>query len=58
MICAKSVPRSTAHDRTLVTALDSDRELGLHLPDEIVIFAIEVENVIDFGEELKTAVFG
>ncbi len=47
---------ASAHDTTLVTALDSGKELGLHLPDEVVIFAIEVENVIDFSEEPTTAV--
>jgi hypothetical protein len=26
------------------------RKLGLKLPDEIVIFAIEVENIIEFNE--------
>ncbi len=42
---------ASAHDTTLVTALDAGRELGLSLPDEIIIFAIEVENVMDFSEE-------
>ncbi len=47
---------ASAHDTTLVTALESGRELGLHLPGEVIIFGIEVENVIDFGEEMTTAV--
>ncbi|MCP4425685.1 MAG: hydrogenase maturation protease [Chloroflexi bacterium] len=47
---------ASAHDTTLVTALDSGKEMGLHLPDEVVIFAIEVENVIEFSEEPTTAV--
>ena len=47
---------ASAHDTTLVTALDSGKALGLHLPDEVIIFAIEVENVIDFSEEPTTAV--
>ena len=42
---------ASAHDTTLVTALDAGRELGLSLPDDIIIFAIEVENVMDFSEE-------
>ena len=42
---------ASAHDTTLVTALDSGKEMGLHLPDEVVIYAIEVENVMDFSEE-------
>jgi hydrogenase maturation protease len=47
---------ASAHDTTLVTALDSGKAMGLHLPDEVVIYAIEVENVIDFSEEPTTAV--
>jgi len=47
---------ASAHDTTLVTALDAGREMGLHLPNEVVIFAIEVENVIDFSDEPTTAV--
>lgn len=47
---------ASAHDTTLVTALDTGRELGLNLPDEIIIFAIEVENVIDFSEGLTQEV--
>lgn len=42
---------ASAHDTTLVNALDAGRELGLSLPEDIIIFAIEVENVMDFGEE-------
>ncbi|MCB9418751.1 MAG: hydrogenase maturation protease [Ardenticatenaceae bacterium] len=47
---------ASAHDTTLVTALDAGREMGMHLPDEVVIYAIEVENVIDFSDEPTTAV--
>ena len=47
---------ASAHDTTLVTALDAGKEMGLHLPDEVIIYAIEVENVIDFSEEPTTAV--
>ena len=47
---------ASAHDTTLVTALDSGKAMELHLPGEVIIFAIEVENVIDFSEEATTAV--
>lgn len=47
---------ASAHDTTLVTALDAGRALGFHLPDEVIIYAIEVENVLDFSEEPTTAV--
>ncbi len=47
---------ASAHDTTLATALESGKKLGLHLPDEVVIYAIEVENVIEFNDEPTTAV--
>ena len=47
---------ASAHDTTLVNALDSGQQLGFHLPDEVIIYAIEVENVTDFNEEPTTAV--
>jgi len=39
-----------AHDTTLVTAMAAGRKMGLHLPEEVIIYAIDVENVTDFGE--------
>ncbi|MEA3349369.1 MAG: hydrogenase maturation protease [Chloroflexota bacterium] len=47
---------ASAHDTTLVNALDMGQRLGLHLPKEITIFAIEVENISEFGEEPTPAV--
>jgi hydrogenase maturation protease len=47
---------ASAHDTTLITALDSGRQLGFHLPDEVIVFAVEVENVRDFSAEPTTAV--
>jgi hydrogenase maturation protease len=47
---------ASAHDTTLITALDSGREMGLHLPQEIVIYAITVANVLDFSEEMTPEV--
>ena len=41
---------SSAHDTSLVTAIVFGRKLGLHLPTEYVIYAIEVENISDFSE--------
>lgn len=45
-----------AHDTTLVTALAAGQKLGLHLPDELIIYAIDVENVTDFSEVPTPAV--
>ncbi|MEW6717200.1 MAG: hydrogenase maturation protease [Chloroflexota bacterium] len=47
---------ASAHDTTLVTALDMGRQMGLRLPKDIVIFAVEVENVLEFSEDLTPSV--
>jgi hydrogenase maturation protease len=47
---------ASAHDTSLVTALEMGERLGLPLPKEIIIYAIEVENITDFGEEPTPAV--
>jgi len=45
-----------AHDTTLATALEMGRRIGLALPNEIIIYAVEVENVMDFSEKPTQAV--
>ena len=47
---------ASAHDTSLVTALEVGERIGLSLPKEFVIYAFEVENIIDFGEEPTPAV--
>jgi len=42
---------STPHDVNFATALELGKRLGLALPQQIIIFAIEVENVTTFSEE-------
>ncbi|MGB9633171.1 MAG: hydrogenase maturation protease [Chloroflexaceae bacterium] len=39
------------HDTSLGVALDLGQQMGLPLPAEIVIYAITVTEVLDFGEE-------
>jgi hydrogenase maturation protease len=41
---------SSAHDTSLVTAIDFGRKLGLPLPSEFSIYAIVVDNISDFSE--------
>lgn len=41
---------ASAHDTTLVTALEAAQELGYHAPSEVIIFAVEVENILEFSE--------
>ncbi|NOX60825.1 MAG: hydrogenase maturation protease [Chloroflexi bacterium] len=47
---------ASAHDASLITALEAGRRMGLPLPDDIVIYAIAAENVVDFGEQPTPAV--
>jgi len=42
---------STPHDINFATALELGKKLGLPLPQQIIIFAIEVADVSTFGEE-------
>jgi len=42
---------STIHDVDLMTALDLGRRLKMNVPDEVIIFAVEVLEVDTFREE-------
>jgi hydrogenase maturation protease len=44
------------HDASLVTAMETGQRMGLQLPHDITIFAIEVENVMDFSDRPTPAV--
>jgi hydrogenase maturation protease len=46
----------SAHDTTLQNALAVGREMGADLPGEVMVVAVEAENIYDFGEELSPAV--
>jgi len=47
---------SQTHTISLTTALELGAKLGLALPREVIIFAIEVADVTTFGEELTPEV--
>ena len=47
---------ASPHDASLVTALETGHRMGLKLPREVTIFAIEVENVMDFSDRPTPAV--
>jgi hydrogenase maturation protease len=47
---------ASAHDTSLVTALDAGKGMGMKMPTEFEIIAIEVENVMDFSDEPTPAV--
>ena len=47
---------SSAHDTSLQNALRIGRDLGVQLPAEIIVIAIEAEKVYEFSEELSPPV--
>ena len=47
---------NSPHDLSLARALELGSELGLPLPREIVVYAVQTTNVTDFGEEPTPAV--
>jgi hydrogenase maturation protease len=47
---------ASPHDASLVTAMETGQRMGLPLPDDVTIFAIEVENVMVFGDQPTPAV--
>jgi hydrogenase maturation protease len=46
----------SAHSIGLHTALEVGRQVGYEMPGEVIVFAIEAEDVETFGEELTPAV--
>jgi hydrogenase maturation protease len=46
----------SSHDTTLQNALIVGRKMGVNLPEEITIIAVESQDVYDFSEELSPAV--
>lgn len=47
---------TSAHDTSLVTALDAADEMGYKIPGEFIIYAVEVENILEFSETPTPAV--
>jgi hydrogenase maturation protease len=47
---------ASVHDTSLMTALETGRRMGLELPNEIMVVAIEARTVHDFSEELSPEV--
>lgn len=46
------------HDVSLAVAYDLGVRMGLSLATEVIVYAVEVENVVDFGEALTPSVEG
>lgn len=46
----------STHDTSLVTAFEMGKYMGLHLPDEVIVYGVVVTNVIDFSQSLTPAV--
>jgi hydrogenase maturation protease len=47
---------STLHDIDMLTALRLGKEIGAKMPERVIIYAIEVEDIVDFCEELTPEV--
>jgi hydrogenase maturation protease len=47
---------ASAHDATLPTALEAGRRLGLQVPNDVIVFAIAAQNVVEFGGQPTAAV--
>ncbi len=47
---------ASVHDTSLMTALEAGRQMGLDLPAEITIVAVEASALHEFSEELSPAV--
>ena len=47
---------ASAHDTSLITALEMAERMGLPIPKEILIFAVEVEEIFIFSDEPTPAV--
>lgn len=41
---------ASAHDTTLFTALEAAQEMGYPTPPEVIVFAVEVQNILEFSE--------
>ena len=46
----------STHDMDLPTALDLGKRLGIPLPPEIIVFAVEAGDTVNFGENLTREV--
>jgi hydrogenase maturation protease len=47
---------SSAHDTSLVDALQMGRSLGAHLPEDISVVTVESQKVYEFSEDMTPAV--
>ena len=47
---------TSAHDTSLVTALDAADKMGYKVPKDFSIYAVEVENILEFSETPTPAV--
>ncbi|MDJ0835389.1 MAG: hydrogenase maturation protease [Acidobacteriota bacterium] len=47
---------ASAHDTSLITALEMGKKLGLELPGEWIIYAVDVDDIHDFSRHLTPEV--
>lgn len=53
---AGSAHTSSAHDTSLVTALELARQLGARVPETVMVVAVKAQNLYQFSEELSPEV--
>lgn len=47
---------ASPHDASLITAYETGKSMGFPLPEEVIIYAVDVENISEFGEKPTPAV--
>jgi len=47
---------ASAHDTSLITALQTAKSIGADVPNRVDVVAVEAQNVYDFSEELSSPV--
>ena len=45
-----------AHDTSLQNAIKLGKEMGAHLPEEVIVIGIAIRRIHDFGEDLSSTV--
>jgi hydrogenase maturation protease len=56
LLDAGTVHFSNLHDVDMATALNLGKEISAKMPEKVIVFAVEVANIVDFSEALSPAV--
>lgn len=47
---------TSTHDTSLQNAIQLGKEMGAHLPEEVIVIGVAIQHICDFGEELSPLV--